>query len=127
MHSGRSCRDLVAAISDYIDGELTAPRCRDLEAHLAECPCCDRFTDSLRRAVAVCRSAGTTRLPGVVQRRARARIADLLKELPLSSTPCHTPAKAGAKAAPRRGREHSAAAPRRAAKVTKTARGTRAR
>ena len=31
MHTGRSCRDLVAAISDYIDGELTAARCRDLE------------------------------------------------------------------------------------------------
>ena len=68
MHSGRSCRDLVAAISDYIDGELTATRCRDLEAHLAECPCCDRFTDSLRRAVAVCRAAGETRLPKTVQR-----------------------------------------------------------
>jgi RNA polymerase sigma-70 factor (ECF subfamily) len=86
MHSGRSCRDLVAAISDYIDGELTPGRCRELEAHLAQCPCCDRFTDSLRRAVAVCRATGEAGLPRAVQRRARARIAELLDALPATPT-----------------------------------------
>ena len=45
---GRSCRDLVASISDYVGGDLTTARCRQLEAHLAECPCCDRFAESLR-------------------------------------------------------------------------------
>jgi anti-sigma factor RsiW len=85
---GRSCRDLVAAISDYVGGELTPARCRALEQHLAACPCCDRFAESLRRAIAVCRASGEVRLPPAVQRRARARIEDLLGNLP----PCAPPA-----------------------------------
>jgi RNA polymerase sigma-70 factor (ECF subfamily) len=85
-HAGRSCRDLVATIFDYIDGELTTGRCRELEKHLSQCPCCDRFTDSLRRAVAVCRASGETRLPEAVQRRARARIAELLDRLSPAAT-----------------------------------------
>jgi RNA polymerase sigma-70 factor (ECF subfamily) len=80
-HGGRSCRDLVATVSDYIDGELTSRRCRDLEAHLAQCPCCDRFAASLRRAIAVCRATGETHLPPTVRRRAQARIAELLGEV----------------------------------------------
>lgn len=79
MHGhGRSCRDLVAAISDYVAGELTPSRCRELQAHLDNCPCCDRFAESLRKAVAVCRASGGTKLPPAVQRRARARIKELL-------------------------------------------------
>ena len=86
-HAGRNCRDLVTAISDYIDGDLTAARCRDLESHLHACPCCERFADSLKRAVALCQAAGETRLPVAVQRRARARITKLLTALPAERGP----------------------------------------
>jgi RNA polymerase sigma-70 factor (ECF subfamily) len=79
---GRSCRDLVATISDYVAGDLTPARCRELEAHLADCPCCDRFAGSLRKAIEVCRASGDVRLPAAVQQRARARIRALLGDLP---------------------------------------------
>lgn len=95
---GRSCRDLVASISDYVGGDLTAARCRQLEAHLADCPCCDRFAESLRRAVAVCRASGATKLPPPVQRRARARIRELLGELQACQPAAKRPRK---KTAPR--------------------------
>jgi anti-sigma factor RsiW len=117
VHARRSCRDLVAAISDYIDGELTATRCRDLEAHLSACPCCDRFTDSLRRAVAVCRASGATRLPKSVQVRARARIAGLLASLPPPAVPT---VSAGTRA-----RSRSVAPARRRAGATARPSGTR--
>lgn len=84
-HHGADCRELVAAISSYVGGELTPARCRELEAHLAACPCCDHFADSLRRAIAVCRAAGRTRLPSAVQRRAKARIAALLGSTPVAA------------------------------------------
>lgn len=80
--TGRSCRDLVVTISDYVGGDLTPARCRQLEAHLADCPCCDRFAGSLRKAIAVCRASGEARLPTAVQRRAKARIRELLGDLP---------------------------------------------
>jgi RNA polymerase sigma-70 factor (ECF subfamily) len=72
----------VEAISDYVGGDLTPSRCRQLEAHLANCPCCDRFAGSLRHAIQVCKAAGQTRLPASVQRRARERITSLLDALP---------------------------------------------
>lgn len=81
-HHGQSCRELVEAISGYVGGELTASRCRALEVHLAQCPCCDRFAGSLRRAIEVCKAAGQARLPPPVQRRARQRILDLMDSLP---------------------------------------------
>lgn len=98
---GGSCRDLVATISDYVGGDLTPSRCRRLEAHLANCPCCDRFAESLRKAIAVCRASGGARLPPAVQRRARARIQELLGDLPACAPPAR-PAQKGAAARPSR-------------------------
>ena len=109
-HAGRDCRDLVAAISDYIDGDLTAARCRDLESHLHACPCCERFADSLKRAVALCQAAGETRLPVAVQRRARARITKLLTALPAE----RVPAERSDAAKPARPRPSSSRRPARA-------------
>ena len=94
--TGRSCRDLVATISDYVAGDLTPARCRRLEAHLSDCPCCDRFAESLRKAIAVCRASGEVRLPAAVQRRARARIRELLGELPACAPPARPPRKRAA-------------------------------
>jgi len=74
----KHCLDLLGQLSDYLDGELSAARCRVIERHLDDCPCCGEVADSIRRAMAVCRKAGTTRLPPAVRARARRRISDLL-------------------------------------------------
>ncbi len=95
---GQSCRDLVASISDYVGGDLTPARCRRLEAHLASCPCCDRFAESLRKAVAVCRASGQVRLPPAVRRRAQQRIRELLGDLS-TSRPTRTRGPAPARGA----------------------------
>jgi len=34
------CREIIALLSDYIDGSLSPGRARDLEDHLAICPPC---------------------------------------------------------------------------------------
>lgn len=72
------CLDLLAELSSYIDGELSAAQCRRIERHLETCPCCDYFAASLRRAVLACRQAGQSHLPAGVKQRARRRIAALL-------------------------------------------------
>jgi anti-sigma factor (TIGR02949 family) len=74
----RHCLDLLGQLSEYLDGELSPARCRAIERHLDDCPCCGEIADSIRRAVVVCRKAGTTRLPPAVRARARRRISDLL-------------------------------------------------
>ncbi len=41
--AGLRCSEVLARLSDYIDGELTAAEVEDVEAHLVGCPNCERF------------------------------------------------------------------------------------
>jgi anti-sigma factor RsiW len=42
------CRDAVALMTAYLDGELTDPDRERLEVHLAECPHCSEYLAQLR-------------------------------------------------------------------------------
>jgi anti-sigma factor RsiW len=77
-HQPGRCRDLLAELFDYLDEELTPARCRALERHLDDCPCCGELAANLRKAIAVCRAEGQHRLPAAVRTRARQRVTDLL-------------------------------------------------
>jgi anti-sigma factor RsiW len=72
------CRDLLVRLSSYVDGDLSGTERRAVVAHLKACPCCQAMADDLKQTVAVCRKAGSARLPADVRERARARIAALL-------------------------------------------------
>jgi anti-sigma factor RsiW len=41
--AGVRCREVLAELSDYLDGTLTAVRLQALQAHLADCDRCARF------------------------------------------------------------------------------------
>jgi tetratricopeptide (TPR) repeat protein len=43
-------------LSDYLDGELSAEECRDVEAHLRECASCSDVLNELKRVVALAQS-----------------------------------------------------------------------
>ena len=45
------CRELFALLSEYLDGELPADSCEHIRAHIAGCPPCVEFVNSLRRSV----------------------------------------------------------------------------
>jgi RNA polymerase sigma-70 factor (ECF subfamily) len=55
----RRCKEMFAALSDYIDGALDDSMCDELEKHLHGCVPCENFLDSLERTVAQCRSLDT--------------------------------------------------------------------
>ena len=42
------CRDAVALMTAYLDGELAGPDRHRLEAHLADCPHCSEYLAQLR-------------------------------------------------------------------------------
>ena len=48
-HDQESCRRLLSLLSDYIDEELPPMDCEELEKHLADCPPCVAFINTLRR------------------------------------------------------------------------------
>jgi anti-sigma factor (TIGR02949 family) len=72
------CRDLLAQISAYLDGEADAATCAAIERHCAECPHCADVVAGLRRTIALCRETGSAPLPEPVRERARASIRSLL-------------------------------------------------
>jgi len=51
----RHCRELFAALSDYVDEELPPGMCDEVERHMAGCRPCDAFLDSLRQTIQRCK------------------------------------------------------------------------
>jgi len=68
-HDEAMCHELKALFSDYIDGELEAALCAQLETHLAECPNCRVMVDTVRKTITLYHSHGTAELPSDVQER----------------------------------------------------------
>jgi anti-sigma factor RsiW len=50
------CKDLFAALSQYLDAELPEGDCAAIEAHIADCPPCVEFVNSLKQTVNLCKS-----------------------------------------------------------------------
>ena len=48
-----NCRHLLDQVSDYIDGELEANLCAELEKHLADCDNCSVLVDTLHKTVLI--------------------------------------------------------------------------
>lgn len=71
------CDEVLREIELYLDRELDAAQCRDIETHLAECsPCLQRkeFKESLKALVA--RKCGAGEAPEQLMRRIRGLLAE---------------------------------------------------
>ncbi len=51
-----TCRDFVAVIMAFLDGELDAGQRTLFDAHLVACPDCDNYLDSYKTTVALGKS-----------------------------------------------------------------------
>ena len=63
------CREMLGALSDYVDGELEDRLCAEIEAHMQHCPDCQLMVDTLRKTVILYRTHGQAELPVDVQER----------------------------------------------------------
>ncbi len=68
-HEHASCNELFAQLSDYIDGDLEAAVCAELEAHLAGCADCRVMVDTVRKTIYLYRTGAPHELPPDVQER----------------------------------------------------------
>jgi len=66
-----SCKEIFAMLSEYLNLELPLEACREIESHLADCPPCIEFTDSLRKTVDLCRQYRPAELPAPIEAQAR--------------------------------------------------------
>jgi RNA polymerase sigma-70 factor, ECF subfamily len=69
-----SCKEVFALLSDYLDLDLPVDVCKEIEDHLAGCPRCIEFVESLRKTIALCRNYRRTELPAPVGEQARAQL-----------------------------------------------------
>ncbi len=70
------CRQVFALLSEYLDLELPPDACRDIETHLAGCPPCIEFAESLRKTVALCRHYRPAELPDPIGKQAREQLLE---------------------------------------------------
>jgi anti-sigma factor RsiW len=54
---GLRCSDVLARLSDYVDGELDAAERERVDAHLAGCDVCERFGGAFAETVGALRRA----------------------------------------------------------------------
>ena len=62
-HTDAECRALLAQISDYVDGELEAALCAELEQHLNGCKDCRVLVDTTKKTVLLYRQNYQVSLP----------------------------------------------------------------
>ncbi len=75
-HGTDDCQQIFATLSEYLDLELPPEACREMEAHLAGCPPCVEFAESLRKTVALCRQYRAREMPGPISQAARASLME---------------------------------------------------
>lgn len=76
------CRDFLESLSRYLDNDLAPSDRRDVEKHLADCPCCEDVLESLKDTISLCHEKGRPALPRDVRHRARERVRELLSGIP---------------------------------------------
>jgi len=74
QHGTEDCKKIFATLSEYLDLELPPDACHEMEAHLAGCPPCIEFADSLRQTVALCHEYQASEMPAPISQAARDRL-----------------------------------------------------
>ena len=70
-HHPESCKEVLALLSDYVDFELPPEACGEVESHLAGCPECLEFVESLRKVIDLCHAYAPSAMPTPLSERAR--------------------------------------------------------
>ena len=76
--AGVRCREVLAELSAYLDGELPSERVRQLEAHVQGCDWCERFGGRFSGVVRAFREG--LGAPDPVEHSVRGRLRDRLRE-----------------------------------------------
>ena len=77
-HASLTCEEVLALLSDYLDGDLAPERLATVEAHLHACEGCTRFGEQLRATLGALREhlGAAPPLPDRLRERLRAIVRD---------------------------------------------------
>lgn len=71
---GLECKEIFAQLSAYMDAELPDATCEEIRAHIADCPPCVEFVNSLRRTVDLCHGHASSEQPAPLAGDVRERL-----------------------------------------------------
>jgi len=63
------CQDLLAALNDYVDGDLDPAICDGFEEHLAGCNPCEIVIDNIRNTIRLYNCGEPVELPAELHQR----------------------------------------------------------
>lgn len=75
------CKEVFSLLSEYLNLELPPDACQEIETHLAGCPPCIEFADSLRKTVDLCRAYSPSELPKPIGNEARAKLLEAYQKM----------------------------------------------
>jgi RNA polymerase sigma-70 factor (ECF subfamily) len=78
-HHHKNCLILFERLSEYIDRELDAATCQDIEAHIKACKPCQVCLETLKQTVNLCRNLERHRVPEAFSNRLKDSISGLLE------------------------------------------------
>ena len=76
--SHQNCIELFERLSEYIDRELDAPTCKDIEVHIKACKPCQVCLGTLKQTVDLCRNLERRQVPEAFSLQLRGAIFDLV-------------------------------------------------
>lgn len=82
------CKEIFAVLSEYLDMELTPDSCQELKSHIAGCPPCIEFVESLRKSIDLCREYSTAEMPKPLSEDARRQLQEAYKKMLLAGKNC---------------------------------------
>jgi anti-sigma factor RsiW len=78
------CQEVVDLLSDYLDGDCAPEVKRSVDEHLADCPDCVAFVNTLRKSLVMTRALSYSDIPNAV----RVRLQRVLeRSVPMEDTP----------------------------------------
>jgi len=75
------CREVFSLLSEYLDLELPPGACQEIENHLAGCPPCIEFAETLSKTVELCRRYQPSEIPEPLGASARQQLLDAYKSM----------------------------------------------
>ena len=75
------CREVFSLLSEYLNLELPPDACQEMEAHIAGCPPCIEFAESLRKTVELCRRYQPAELPAPLGKGAREELLEAYQRM----------------------------------------------
>jgi anti-sigma factor RsiW len=74
------CEDLLAQLSDYVDGSIDPAICREFEAHMTGCDPCQVVVDNIRKTITLYQAGQAYELPIPFRQHLHAMLRERWKE-----------------------------------------------